>query len=194
MCLLHITKWFPVSLLTCSKGTKSSVDHNCPQYFSPLSTPPHKDVTHSSISLKGPMLKITSCFSCFLTFIKTLIHSANVSKVLGKLTNYVSQQGHIIEALPTKSVFILVQKNLQYWILGAGRGPLKVFLLMYIIQLTLRSPDWMAYSRSPWFIINYKLETRISPFSFVSMFPELLLTSMVLKWALFFFHLFLSQI
>lgn len=140
VCLLHITKWFPASLLMCSKGTKSSVDHNCPQYFSPLSTPPHKHVTHSSISLKGPMLKIISCFSCFLTFIKTLIHSANVSKVLGKLTNYISQQGHIIEALPTKSVFILVQKNLQNWILGARRGPLKVFLLMYIIQLTLGKP------------------------------------------------------
>lgn len=39
----------------------------------------------------------------------------------------------------------------------------------------------MAYSRSPWFIINYKLETRISPFSFVSMFPELLLTFYGLK-------------
>lgn len=44
-----------------------------------------------------------------------------------------------MEALPTKSVFILVQKNLQYWIQVLG-GPLKVFLLMYIIQLTLKKP------------------------------------------------------
>ena len=85
------------------------------------------------------MLKIASCFSCFLIFIKTLIHSANVSKVLGKITNYVSQQGHVIEARPTKSVFILVQKNLQNWMLGAGRGTLEVFLFMYIIQLTRRA-------------------------------------------------------
>ena len=63
------------------------------------------------------MLKIIPRSSCFLISINTLITSANLSKVLGKLTNYISQQDHVIGALltPPRSVFILVQVNPQYW-------------------------------------------------------------------------------
>lgn len=92
MCLLHITKWFPVSYSHVPKAPKAQWITTALSISLLYQLLPIKMSLTSSISLKGPMLKITSCFSCFLTFIKTLIHSANVSKVLGKLTNYVSQQ------------------------------------------------------------------------------------------------------
>lgn len=56
----------------------------------------------------------------------------------------------------------------------------ELFLLNYVIQLTAVGPRLNGLFQNL-FIINYKLETRISSFSFISLLPKLIPTAVVLE-------------